>query len=132
MCGEERPKLRMYWTVPMPSTTTCNSVPLLVVTSSQLLILLHSAISPVCSYTFYISNTRINKFIAAPKWSEVASGKSTPHLLRWVSHLTSLPQLNFGAQVKKQGKSKEEPTKGIAGWHGSYDILILLSLEIVP
>lgn len=54
-----------------------------------------------------------------PQWTEVSTGKSTPHLLRWASHLDNHPVLNKGRVQAKKGK--DEGTKGIAGWHGKYD-----------
>jgi glutamyl-tRNA synthetase len=60
-----------------------------------------------------------DNFKSAPKWSEVATGKTTPHLLRWIAHLDSLPQL--GGKSTKAAKS--EASKGISGWRGNYDSL---------
>jgi len=59
-----------------------------------------------------------DNFKRSNKWSDVSSGKTTPHLLRWIAHLDSLPQLG-GRSTSKSGK--HESTKGIGGWHFKFD-----------
>lgn len=59
-----------------------------------------------------------------PQWTEISSGKTTPHLLRWAAHLDSLPILGGrgrSASEKPKKSASEAPSKGLAGWHGSYD-----------